>query len=549
VLKRKIAGERPNATARYAVCGLAAILSACVLTAAARAGQWPQWGRDNSRNMVSDETGLPRSFSPGRKDSRGDGIDPSTTKNVLWSAKVGLATYSTPAVTGGKVYIGTCIDGMGTLKCLDARNGELLWQWAAPAREVPAVLAGGRFCFCNHPRKLGLTSTPTVEGDRVYFVSHRCEVVCLDAGSITQCQRATAPATGQTPSGAADRSPSLDVGSPRVVWSYDMYEEVGTRPADACHGNVLIDGDLLYAGTSNGVDRYAQAREQGELRKPPAPTAPSLIVLDKKTGRLVASDDARIGPRLLHGQWSSPSLGAVNGRKLVFFGGGDGTCYAFEALSAVPDQPVKLKTVWTFDCNPPEYKQFGGMDPIEHFARGDIRRSDTINGNDGTFLGLNAFIASPVFYKDRVYVPIGQDPEHGRGRGALWCIDAAKTGDITGSGRIWCYRGLDRSLSTVSIANGLVYAADVAGRLHCLDAETGQCHWVHETGAVVWASTLVVDGKVYLPTVKALWMLAAGKEKKVLHQVNLGAPSWASPVAADGTLYVTSRSYLWAVRR
>jgi hypothetical protein len=73
------------------------------------------------------------------------------------------------------------------------------------------------------------------------------------------------------------------------------------------------------------------------------------------------------------------------------------------------------------------------MDPIEHFARGDIRRSDTINENDGTFLGLNAFIASPVFYKDRVYVPIGQDPEHGRGRGALWCIDAAKMGDITGS--------------------------------------------------------------------------------------------------------------------
>lgn len=547
--KRSSARSRRNGTARWIVFILVGASSLTALTAAARAGQWPQWGRDNSRNMVSDETGLPRSFSPGRKDSRGDGIDPNTTKNVGWSVKVGLATYSTPAVTGGKVYIGTCIDGLGTLKCLDARNGELLWQWAAPAREVPEILAGGRFCFRNHPRKLGLTSTPTVEGDRVYFVTHRCEVACLDASSISQTQRTTAPATGQAPTGAADQSPSLEVGSPRVVWSYDMYEEVGTRPADACHSNVLIDGDLLYACTSNGVDRYAQAREQGELRKPPAPTAPSLIVLDKKTGRLVASDDAQIGPRLLHGQWSSPSLGAVNGRKLVFFGGGDGVCYAFEALSAVPDQPVKLKTVWTFDCNPPEYKQFGGMDPIEHFARGDVRRSDTLNQNDGAYLGLNAFIASPVFYKDRVYVPIGQDPEHGRGRGALWCIDAAKTGDITRSGRIWCYQGLDRSLSTVSIADGLVYAADVAGRLHCLDAETGQCYWVHETGAVVWASTLAVDGKVYLPTVKALWVLAAGKERKVLHQVNLGAPSWASPVAADGTLYVTSRTYLWAVHR
>jgi len=469
--------------------------------------------------MVSEEKGLPQSFVPGKKDPQGSGIVPGTTENVQWSVKVGMATYSTPAVAGGRVFIGTCIDRLGVLKCLDARNGELLWQWAAPARDVPEILAGGRFCFRNHPSKLGLTSTATVEGERVYFVTHRCEVVCLDADDAAQ------------------------------VWSYDMYEEVGTRPADACHSNVLVDGDILYVCTCNGVDRYAQAREQGELRKPPAPLAPSLIALEKETGRLVATDDAQIGLRLLHGQWSSPSLGVVDGRKLVFFGGGDGICYAFEALSTVPEQPVKLKTVWTFDCNPSEYKQYEGLDPIAHFARGDKRRSDTLNDNDGTFLGLNAFIASPVFHKNRVYVPIGQDPEHGRGRGALWCIDASKTGDITGTGRIWCYQGLDRSLSTVSIADGLLYVADVAGRLHCLDGETGQCYWVHETDAIVWASTLVADGKVYLPTMKALCVLAAGKEKKVLGQVSLGAPSWASPVAANGTLYVTSRTYLWAVRQ
>ena len=46
---------------------------------------------------------------------------------------------------------------------------------------------------------------------------------------------------------------------------------------------------------------------------------------------------------------------------------------------------------------------------------------------------------------------------------------------------IWSYKGLDRTLSTVSIADGLLYIADVAGRVHCLDAETGQCYWVYET--------------------------------------------------------------------
>ncbi|HYW80297.1 MAG TPA: PQQ-binding-like beta-propeller repeat protein [Thermoguttaceae bacterium] len=473
------AGRRLNGLTLSMVCGLAAILSVLVLTDAMRADEWPQWGGSSDRNMVSVEKGLPESFVPGKKDPQGGGIIPGTTENVQWSVKVGTATYSTPAVADGKVFIGTCIDGFGTLKCLDARNGDLLWQWAAAAREVPEILAGGRFCFRNHPKRLGLTSTPTVEAGRIYFVTHRCEVLCLDA----------------------------DDGAP--LWSFDMYDEVGTRPADACHANVLIDGDILYVGTCNGVDRYAQAREHGERRKPPAPLAPSLIALEKETGRLVAVDDERIGMRVLHGQWSSPSLGTVGGKKLVFFGGGDGICYAFEALATVPERPVKLKTAWTFDCNPPEYKQYEGLDPIEHFARGDKRRADTINDNDGTFLGLNAFIASPVFHNNRVYLAIGQDPEHGRGRGALWCIDASQSGDITRTGRIWCYQGLDRTLSTVSIA----------------------------------------DGKVYLPTIRAFWVLAAGKEEKVLDQISLGAPTWASPVAADGTLYVSSRHYLWAVHK
>jgi outer membrane protein assembly factor BamB len=549
MLKRSSVQGRLNGVPRGTACGLAAILSISVFAAAARAGDWPQWGKNSGRNMMSEEKGLPASFVPGDKDPQGSGIIPGTTKNVQWSVKVGVATYSTPAVAGGKVFIGTCIDGMGVLKCLDASNGRLLWQWAAPARDAPEVLAGGRFCFRKHPGRLGLTATPTVEGERIYFVTHRCEVLCLDANGAAGSGRSTAPATGQEPTSAAERAPASEADTSRVIWSYDMYEEVGTRPADAHHGNVLVDGDILYVCTSNGVDRYAQAAEHGELRKPPAPQAPSLIALEKKTGRLIATDDARIGPRLLHGQWSTPSLGEVDGRKLVFFGGGDGVCYAFEALSTVPEQPVKLKTAWTFDCNPSEYKQYEGLDPIEHFARGDKRRSDTLNDNDGTYLGLNAFIASPVFHKNRVYIPIGQDPEHGRGRGALWCIDASKTGDITRTGRIWCYQGLDRTLSTVSIADGLLYVADVAGRLHCVDAETGECYWVHETNAEVWASTLAADGKVYLPTLTALWVLAAGKEKQVLGQVGLGAPSWASPVAADGTLYVTSRRYLWALHQ
>ena len=216
-----------------------------------------------------------------------------------------------------------------------------------------------------------------------------------------------------------------------------------------------------------------------------------------------------------------------------------------------PEKPVKLKTVWSYDCNPAGIQVVGGLGLGDALLPGRQTAPERLeHENDGTFVGMSEIIGTPVFYNNRIYVAIGRDPEHGRGRGALHCIDATKTGDITETGKIWTYQGLDRTLSTVSIADGLLYISDVAGRLHCLDAETGQCYWVHETKSEVWGSTLVADGKVYMPTPKGLFVLAAGKEKKVLSHVNVRAPIYASPVVANGTLYIASKGgWLWAIQQ
>jgi outer membrane protein assembly factor BamB len=173
-----------------------------------------------------------------------------------------------------------------------------------------------------------------------------------------------------------------------------------------------------------------------------------------------------------------------------------------------------------------------------------------LNRDDGAYVGLSEIIGTPVFANGRVYVALGRDPEHGRGRGAMHCIDAAGTGEITRTGRVWLYQGLDRTLSTASVADGLAYICDVAGRLHCLDAQTGECCWVLETKSAAWGSTLVADGRVYLPTAKYLWVLKAGRALEVLERVNLGSKLFASPVAANGTLYLaTTGGWLWAVAR
>lgn len=560
---------------------LACWLGLSLCGSAAPAADWPQWGGSDGKNMVSEEKGLPDSFVPGEKDPQGAGIKMETTKNVKWVARLGGLTCSTPTVAGGRVFIGTMREEQGVFLCLDEKTGKTLWQWVAAARPVPATIDGRRFEFGRFPKQLGICSTAAVDGDRVYIVTQRLEVLCLstsgrpkgssgtaalgcaassarpDGGIWATCEARSE--TASTPAdppakGKGEKAPGEKVPWPEpereadVVWMFDIWD-LGVRPSDACDCSVVVRGDFVYALTANGTDRQAELGAHDEFRMCPAPAAPNLIVLDKKTGRLVAVDDVPIAPRMLHGQWSSPALGQVGGKTLVFFGGGNGICYAFEAPPRAGDMPVFLKKVWSCDCDPAEYKACGGMDMILHYCLGDRRRSDSLNkAGDGTFVGMSEIIATPVFHKGRVYVAIGRDPEHGRGRGALWCIDPLKTGDITGTGKVWCYQGLDRSLSTVSIAEGLLYVSDVAGRLHCLDPETGKPHWVHETNSKVWGSTLVADGRIYMPTDKGLFVLAAGKEAKPLGKINLGAPMWASPVAANGVLYVASTRYLWAVQ-
>ena len=496
-----------------------------LLSVGTLAKDWPQWCGSDSKNMVSEERGLPDSFVPGERDFNTTAtIKMDTTRNVKWARKVCQAVYATPVIAGGKIFVGGRRPQQGLMTGLDERTGKLLWQWQGPARKVPDYLDGWLIGIRTHPEELGVCSSPVVEGDCLYFVTHSFKVMCLDVNGQ--------PSSGTEP------------GAARVIWEYDMWDQLGVFPCDAANGSPVICGDLLYVTTSNGIDHNMEASKEKD-RKMMAPQAPNVIVLDKRTGRLVATDDAPVAPRMLHGQWSSLALGTIGGQQLLFFGAGDGFCYAFETLSAVPEKPVKLKTVWSYDCNPLEYKARDGLDWVTRYCMGDKRWGT--NNNDGTFVGMSEIVGTPVFLSNRVYVALGRDPEHGRGRGAMHCIDATKTGDITQTGRVWIYQGLDRTLSTASVADGLVYMADVAGRLHCLDADTGQCYWVHEANSQVWGSSLVADGKVYLPTTKNLVILAAGKNRKVLSQVNIGAPIYASPVAASGTLYVASKTgWLWA---
>ena len=112
-----------------------------------------------------------------------------------------------------------------------------------------------------------------------------------------------------------------------ILWLFDMKAEVGMHHHDSAHSSILIHGEHLYLNTGNGVDRRHE--------RIPSPDAPSLIVLDKTTGKLVGQDGERIGPRIFHCTWSTPASGMVNGERLILYGGGEGVWFCADQRAII----------------------------------------------------------------------------------------------------------------------------------------------------------------------------------------------------------------------
>jgi outer membrane protein assembly factor BamB len=498
----------------YWAAALNLAVSYCSLTQAA---DQPQWGQAWSRNMVSAERGLPESF------------DPQTGRNIKWSAELGTEAHSSPVIASARVYIGTNNGNprdpkhqgdRGVLMCFDEQSGQFLWQLVVPKRDEDV--------YFDRP-KSGISSPTTVERDRVFIVSNRGEAMCLDAlglanGNDGPFQSEGAHMTPRTTATELTPGP-LDAD---IIWSFDLTAGAGIWSHDAAHSSILIDGDYLYLNSGTGVDNTHK-----RIR---TPEAPSLVVLDKHTGMLVARDYEHIAPNIFHSTWCAPSLGVVNSRRMIFFAGGNGVLYAFEALTAnarseAKQQVIGLKKAWQFDFDP------------------DAPKTNVHRFNTNRQEGPSNFYGMPVFDHDRIYLPGGGDLWWGKNEAWLKCIDATKTGDITTNGLIWSYRLEKHVMGTPAVVNGMVFIGDCGRKFHCVDAETGKAFWTHDINGEAWASPLVADGKVYLGTRSgAFYVFGANREKKLLSACELGQPISATAAAANGVLFVVTMNRLYAVK-
>ncbi len=461
------------------------ILSAAPSTVPAQSessSDWPMWGGTPDRNMVSPMTGLPAEW------------DIDTRKNVKWIAALGSQTYGNPVVSDGMVFVGTNNDALrdpaqagdrGVLMAFRESDGEFLWQ--ATSEKLPSGME-------NDWPFVGICSSPLVEEERLYYVTSRCEVVCLDTQGFLDGEN-DGPYKEENLTGPTNAD---------IIWKFDMIKEVGSFPHNMTASSPVSYGELIVVSTSNGHDESHE--------NVPSPKAPDIIALNETTGELVWSDDSAAG-KILHGQWPSAAVGNIGGVAQVVMGLGDGWVRGYEASTG--------KKLWEFDTNP--------KDAVWPKTR-------------------NTIISTPAIHADRIYIANSQDPEHGEGIGHFYAIDGTKRGDITDSGRIWHYDKIRRTLATAAVHDGLVYLPDFSGFFHCLDAETGEVQWVHDTFAAVWGSPLVADGKVYLGDEDGdVVVLQAGRKEVVLGEMFMAGAVYGSLVPANGALIIASRNQLFSI--
>ena len=424
-------------------------------------GDWPQWGGTRMRNNVPNVKNIPQQWHIGKFDRRSGEWNDAKAKNIKWFTRLGSQTYGNPVVADGQVYVGTnngaghlkrypSKEDLGCLLAIDESNGNLLWQHSSEK------LSTGRV----HDWPLqGICCAPLVEGDRLWFVTSRGEVRCLDAkgfydgeddGPVKNEPAFVAAIMNAGPTADAHAEALAALGEGKLS---DKAIEVLAAAGEEVEGDVKIEAagkGWTATGNFGGVDRTLTIKQIGPRIK----FFKALGVDDKKDADVIWVYNMM--QQLGISQHTMCSCSVTSYGDLLFVNTSNGLDESHINLPA-PNAPTFIcmdkntgKVLWT-DASPgenilhgqwssPAVAQLDGV-PQVLFAGGEgivysfkadggsdgkpellwkfdanPKTSEWKLGGEGT---RNNIIATPVVYEGLVYVAVGQDPEHGEGPGPV----------------------------------------------------------------------------------------------------------------------------------
>jgi len=175
------------------------------------AGEWPQYyGAD--RMNISKETGWKAEFAEGGP-------------KELWKINVGVGASSF-TLRGGRLFTMGNVKDQDQVLCLEAATGKEIWKHTYACKLDKRSFEGGTAC------------TPTLDGNRVYTVSHQGHLFCLDAEKGT------------------------------VVWKKHFIDDLGgKRPTWGFACSPLVEKDLLIVDVGGkGSSTVALDKATGDVK-------------------------------------------------------------------------------------------------------------------------------------------------------------------------------------------------------------------------------------------------------------------------------------------
>lgn len=288
----------------------------------------------------------------------------------------------------------------------------------------------------------------------------------------------------------------IDGETGKTLWKRSLSEEYGILSTYGGRTNfpIIFENLVIVSGVMTGW---------GEMARP----AHRVVAFDKRTGQAIWLTSTRIGPP--DTTYSAPSLAVINGQAQFIVGSGDGSVYGI--------QPRTGKIIWNYDVS----------------LRG-INTPPTVVGN---------------------MVLCGHSEENLDSSlvGALFAVDASKSGNLTKSGEIWRIKEEFIGKAAPLVVDERVYSIDDGGIFFVNDLKTGKLIGKNKVGTMGRASPLFADGKIFTVDANGLWKIfePAPKGVKQIHNMRLeqsvSGEVNGTPIVSHGKIYLPCETMMYCI--